>query len=181
MEGRKEMEENESLGRPSTSKPKKMLRKSVKLFGKKRRLSIRMIAEMVNMDKERVRQILHDRLIMKKVCAKMVPKNVTQEQKGNRKNICSDIMERITEQLDMLENVIICDVTRIFQYDPETKRQSMHWKTPTSPRMKKARMSNLKVKAMIVFFDIRGVIVIEWVPKGQMVNRKYYLEVLTKL
>jgi hypothetical protein len=48
--------------------------------------------------------------------------------------------------------------------------------------MKNARMNNLKVKAMmIVFFDIRGVIMIEWVPKGQTINQKYYLVVLTKL
>jgi hypothetical protein len=43
-------------------------------------------------------------------------------------------------------------------------------------------MSKTKVKAMkIIFFDIRGVIMIEWVPEGQTVNQKYYLEVLTKL
>jgi hypothetical protein len=38
------------------------------------------------------------------------------------------------------------------------------------------------VKAvMIVFFNIRGMIMIERIPEGQMVNRTYYLEVLTKL
>jgi hypothetical protein len=43
-------------------------------------------------------------------------------------------------------------------------------------------MSMLKVKAMvIVFFDIRDVIMNEWVPQGQTVNQKYYLELLTKL
>jgi hypothetical protein len=31
------------------------------------------------------------------------------------------------------------------------------------------------------FFSIRGVIVIEWVSEGQMINQKYYLEILTKL
>jgi hypothetical protein len=31
------------------------------------------------------------------------------------------------------------------------------------------------------FFDIRGIIMIDWVPEDQMVNQKYYLEVLTKL
>jgi hypothetical protein len=34
---------------------------------------------------------------------------------------------------------------------------------------------------MIVFFNIRSVIMIEWVPEGQTVNRKYYLEFLTKI
>jgi hypothetical protein len=38
------------------------------------------------------------------------------------------------------------------------------------------------VKAIkIVFFNIRGVIMIAWLPEGQTVNQKYYLEVLTKL
>ena len=68
------------------------------------------------------------------------------------------------------------------QYDPETKRQSMHWKSPQSPRKKKARMSKSKFKAiMIVFFDIRGVIYIDWVPEGQTVNQVYYKNVLTTL
>jgi hypothetical protein len=34
---------------------------------------------------------------------------------------------------------------------------------------------------MIIFFNIRGIIMIEWVPESQRVNQKYYLEVLTKL
>jgi histone-lysine N-methyltransferase SETMAR len=58
----------------------------------------------------------------------------------------------------------------------------MHWKTPTSPRMKKARMSKSKFKAMlIVFIDIKGIIFVEWVPNGQPVNQYYYNEVLIKL
>jgi hypothetical protein len=136
-----------------------------------------MIAEIFNIAQETVRQILHDQLNMRKVYANVVPKNLTQENKDNGKNICSDVMEGITEQPGVLEDVITCDETWIFQYDPDTKRQWMHWKTPTSPRMKKARMSKSKVKAMmIVFFDIRDVIMIEWAPEGQTVNQKYYLE-----
>jgi hypothetical protein len=141
-----------------------------------------MIAEMVNMDKEMLKQILHYQFKIMKICAKMVPKNLTHEQKNNQKNICSDIMEQMTQQSHVLENVTICDETWIFQYDPETKRQSMHWKTPNSLRMKKTRTNKWKVKAMVIaFFDIRGIFMIEWVPEGQTVNQKYYLEVLTKL
>jgi hypothetical protein len=44
----------------------------------------------------------------------MIPKNLTQEWKDNWKNICSDIMEQIKEQLDVLENVITCHETCIF-------------------------------------------------------------------
>jgi hypothetical protein len=38
-----------------------------------------MLAEMVNIYKEVVRQVLHDQLNMTKVCAKMVPRNHFQE------------------------------------------------------------------------------------------------------
>jgi len=34
---------------------------------------------------------------------------------------------------------------------------------------------------LIVFFDIQGTVMAEWVPGIQVVNRQYYIEVLTKL
>ena len=81
-----------------------------------------------------------------------------------------------------MESVITCDETWIFTYDPETKRQSMQWKSPSSPRPTKAKKARSKFKAMmIVFFDIRGIIMTEWVPSGQTVNQHYYVEVLAKL
>ena len=43
-------------------------------------------------------------------------------------------------------------------------------------------MSKSKFKAMmIVFFDIQGVMYIDWVPEGQSVNQVYYKIVLTTL
>jgi histone-lysine N-methyltransferase SETMAR len=181
-EGREEVEEDERPGRFVSSRTDKNIQKINEIVQKDRRLGIRMIADMVNINKETVRQILHDNLNMTKVCAKLVPKNLFQEQKDNRKNICCDVMERLKAEPDLLTHVITCDETWIFQYNPETKRQSMHWKTPTSPRMKKARMRKSKLKAMlIVFFDIGGIIMTEWVPEGQTVNQTYYKEVLIKL
>jgi hypothetical protein len=87
--------------------------------------------------------------------------------KEHRVNCCVDTLENIENDLDFFQNVITCDETWIFQHDPETKRQSMHWKGPKSPRKKKACMSKSKFRAMIiVVFDIRGIIYIDWVPEG---------------
>ncbi|KAL4098417.1 hypothetical protein QTP88_023036 [Uroleucon formosanum] len=181
-EGREEVEDNQRVVRPCSSKTNDNISKINEIVRKDRRLSIRMIAEMVNIDKETVRQILHDELNMTKICAKMVPKNLTLEHKDGRRQICVDILEQMENERDLLKKVITCDETWIFQYDPETKRQSMHWKTSASPKLKKARMSKSKLKAMlIVFFDIKGVIMTKWVPQGQTVNQHYYLQVLTTL
>jgi len=34
---------------------------------------------------------------------------------------------------------------------------------------------------MIVFFDIQGVVHVDWVPEGQTINQVYYKEVFTNL
>jgi len=49
-----------------------------------RRPTIRSIAEQVNIDRETARTILIEDLDMKKVCAKMVPKELTEGQKQRR-------------------------------------------------------------------------------------------------
>ena len=70
----------------------------------------------------------------------------------------------------------------MFDYDPETKRQSEEWHTKSSPRPKKARMSRSRVKTMIiVFFDSRGFVNKEFVPPGQTVNHAFYKDVLERL
>ena len=75
---------------------------------------IRAISELTNINKESVRQILHDDLGMKKVCAKMVLKILTPEQKEHRVNCCADTLENIENDPDFFLNVITCDETWIF-------------------------------------------------------------------
>lgn len=47
----------------------------------------------------------------------MVPKNLTQEEKDNGKNIDSDM----SEKLDLLASLTTSDETWIFRYNPEIK------------------------------------------------------------
>jgi hypothetical protein len=74
---------------------------------------------------------------MKKVCAKMVPKNLSKDQKLNREEMYHNVLKKTEEDPDFLNSAVTCDETWLFQYDPETKRQSMQWKTIHSPRPKK--------------------------------------------
>ena len=111
----------------------------------------------------------------------MAPSFLNPDQKEIRMNICADILQNVENGLNLLENIITCDESWFFQYDPESKRQSMHWKRPSSPRQKKARQSKSKFEAMIVFFDIRGIVHVDWVPEGQTVNQVYYKEAVTNL
>ena len=119
---------------------------------------------------------------MRKVCAKMVPKLLSDEQKECHKELYLDLLQCTDNEPDLLNSLITCDETRVFTYDLETKRQSMQWKSTSSQRPKKACKSHSKFKAtFIVFFDIQGIVMAEWVPSGQTVNQQYYIEVLMKL
>ena len=82
---------------------------------------------------------------------------------------------------NFLKNVITGDETWIFEYDPETKRQSKEWHTSASPRPKKARKSKSKIKSMLIcFFDSEEIVHTEFVPQGHTVNQFYYCEILER-
>ncbi len=121
-----------------------------------------MIAETVNADKETVRKILRIKWNMKKVSAKLFPKNLSPDQKLVCLQICSNSLKGLDEE-ELTENIITCDETRIFQSDVEIKGQFMHWKTLALPQIKKARMSKSKSKAILIifFFYINGIVMTE--------------------
>nr|CAH7720056.1 unnamed protein product [Callosobruchus chinensis] len=182
-EGRESVEDDSREGAPSTSRTAQNVdRLRVRVLGD-RRVSLRMFEDELGINKETIRQMLHEDLGMRKLCAKMVPKVLTVEQKELRLSICKDMISRIEEEgEDWMSNVITGDESWVFQYDPETKRQSMQWVEKGGKRPTKARMSKSKVKSLLIaFFDINGVVHHEYVPAGQTVNGKFYIEVLKRL
>ena len=134
-----------------------------------------MMADELGLNRESVRTILLHDLGKQKMCAKLVPKILSEDQKQCRLNFCKCMLEKIRGNPDILYQVITGDETWVFQYDPETKRQSMRWKTAVSPRPKKAHMSKSKIKVMLIaFFDQKGLAHHEFVPEGETVNQYFY-------
>jgi len=83
-EGRESVTDEERSGRPATSRTEENIAKVRQIVRENRRLTVRSIAEQVNIDRETVRKILTEDLDMRKVCAKMVLKELTEEQKQRR-------------------------------------------------------------------------------------------------
>ena len=116
---------------------------------------------------------------MRKVCAKMVPKNLTINQTANRREVCFDLLDRLEREPEFFSRIITDDKSWILEYDPETKRQSWEWHTANSPHPKKARISKSKIKLMLIcFFDSQGIVHKKFVPTGQIVNQTFYRESL---
>ena len=90
-EGRESVTDEERSGCTATSRTEENIAKIRQIVRESRRLTVRSLAEQVNINRETVRKILTEDLDMRKVCTKMVPKELTEEQKQKRVTICQDL------------------------------------------------------------------------------------------
>ena len=146
------MEDEPRAGRPSTSKMDDSVERVRSLVRSDLRLTLRMINSELNLNRFTAHQILTQDLDMRKVCVKMVPKNLKTEQKANRRDVFLDLLDRLEREPEFFNHVITGDESWILEYEPETKRQSREWRTAYSPHPKKARMSKSKIKSMLICF-----------------------------
>jgi len=126
--------------------------------------------------------IVREDLGKRKICSRFVPHKVAGEQKAKRVETSGDFITMCGRDPSFLQTIVTGDETWCYQFDPESKRQSMEWRSPSSPRHKKSRLQKSKVKTMLIaFFDSDSIIHKEFVPAGQTVNSAFYEEVLKRL
>ena len=180
-EEHEDVEDDPRGGRPSTSRNETNVEFVKKMMHGDRQFTICLISDELHINQNSIWQIITD-LEMRKVYAKMVPKLLNDHQKMWCMLVCQDILENLDTNPDFLKKVITGDKTWVFVYDPETKRQSLNWKSPQSPQIKKVRQSKSKIKFMLIaFFDVRGMIHYEFLLQGQTVNQHVYKEILQHL
>jgi hypothetical protein len=88
---------------------------------------------------------------------------------------CQELLDDVRNNKNFLSRVITGDITWAYCYDPKTKQQSSQWKSPSSPRLKKARQVR---PSTLVLFDCEGIVHHKFVPSGKTVNQHYSREVL---
>ena len=74
------------------------------------------------------------------------------------------------------------DETWLYHYDPETKQQSMEWRHSGSPCPKKFRVQKSAGKVLAsILWDQEGILLTDYLPKGQTINAEYYSSLLVQL
>ena len=113
-----------------------------------------------------VSTILHDRLGMR---------SLSDEQMATRASVCSALLKRFRSKDDFLLCLVTVDETWV-HYEPENKAQ---WVGPGSPRPKKFKTQPSASKVMAtVFWDTKGFIMLDFLPKRSTITGVYYANLL---
>ena len=118
------------------------------------------IAQALGISHGSVLTILHDRLGMRKLTARWVPKSLNDEQMATRASVCSALLKRFKSIDDFLLRLVTVDETWVHYYELENKAHSRQWVGPGSPRPKKFKTQPSAGKVMMatVFWDANGII-----------------------
>ena len=147
-----------------------------------RRIQVEEIAQALGISLGSVSTILHDRLGMRKRTARWVPKSLSDEQMATRASVYSALLKRFRSKHDFILRLVTVDETWVHYYEPENKAQSRQWVGPGSPRSKKFKTQPSAGKVMAtVFWDAKGVIMLDFLPKRSTITGVYYANLLDQL
>jgi hypothetical protein len=150
--GRTSVTDDERSGRPSTSTAEENTERVHAMILDNRRVTIDEMVYHLLISHGSVHEITHNRLGFRKVCARWVSKQLTEEHKRNRLAICRSLLNRYGQEGDaFLRRIITGDGTWIHNYAPESKRQSLEWKHPIS-LTKKVKNSTVSRKSDVDSF-----------------------------
>jgi len=115
---------------------------------------------------------LTERLYKRRITARWIPRDLSEEQKCRRIEIAQQLLHRFREEgKEFLQNVVAIDETWIRDFEPELKSQSSEWRDKVSPRPKKFKRDQSNVKQMMIFaYDCEGVIMTDRLPSGTTVT-----------
>ncbi|XP_075984950.1 protein GVQW3-like [Anticarsia gemmatalis] len=128
QQGRETLEDDSRSGRPNTAVTDENIEKVKKIVLEDRRIKLWQIAEELSISKERIGDILHNRLHMNKVSARWVPKMLTPLDEQRRVETSQEFLDLCKDKLEEIcSRIVTVDETWIRQYDPESKQESMQW------------------------------------------------------
>ena len=144
--GRTSTANDDRSGLPSTATTPSKVEQVWAAVNQGRRRTIHDLCAEVGIGYGSCQRILTEQLNMRRMAAKFVARVLTQDQKDSRVAICQELKETVINDPTRLLNVITGDESIVYAYDPKTKLQSSQWKSPGSPRPKKARMQKKQIE-----------------------------------
>ena len=134
-------------GRPKPVITPEIIDQIHELIFEDRQISAKSIPEQLGISCERVGSIIHEGMDMQKLSAKWVLKCLNADQKRQRCQSSEQLLEFFwCNPNDFLSRLVTSDETLLYQYDLETKKQSMEWWHSSSPYLKKFQVQKSTAK-----------------------------------
>jgi histone-lysine N-methyltransferase SETMAR len=117
-----------------------------------------------------------------KKSARWVPKLLSNDMKKEQVRTSEEFLKMVRRHsLSMLDNIVTMDESAVSFHTPESKQQSKQWLVKGSPGPIKAKKHATRKKQMVLaFFDSKGFIYTNFVPRGRTVNSAYIIEALDR-
>ena len=110
--GRTSLEDETRSGRPSDATDEEMCSKVRDLVYSDRRVKVEEIANALHISHGSISTILHDRLGMRNLTARWVPKSLSEKKMATRASVCSALVKRYTsKEDDFLSRLVTVDET----------------------------------------------------------------------
>ena len=109
------MKDDHRSRRPSTSRTDENVERVRQKVRSDRRITVRMIADELDMNNERVWRIITEDLGIRKICAKIVPRLLNEGQKERRVQVCQNVLEQLETEPNLLKRVVTGDESWIFE------------------------------------------------------------------
>ncbi|KAL4119599.1 hypothetical protein QTP88_012398 [Uroleucon formosanum] len=182
--GRTNVHDEERSGRPSVQTDEIVSLVDQKLRSD-HRLTISALAdEFPNLGRTTVYTIVTEKLGYHKLCARWVPKMLTDQHKEQRMSSGREFLNRYRQDGDdLFFHIVTGDETWISYINPKSKQQSMKWRHSTSPKPKKFKQTPYMSRKMMatVFWDEKGVLLVDFMERGTTITADVYCETLNKL
>lgn len=174
--GRQSMTDEERCGRPLTAVTEENVLAVKKIIEENKRITYEEIQHLMKIGSGSVHKILHDHLRVRRIVSRWVPHNLTDAQKQARVQWCHDMMAKFDAGLSRrVYDIVTGDESWVYQYDPETKRQSTVWVFQNEPTPTKVKRSRSAGKILIAsFFTMTGYLVSIPLRDQSSINADWY-------
>ena len=181
--GRDSLKDDPRPGRPADVISQEMIDRIERLVLNNRRIKVAKLASECGITNESVYTIIHEHLGMSKTSARWVPRNLNMQDRQQRVESRQELLEVYNvNPEDFRTHLVTGDETWLHHWEPDTKKESMQWKHPGSPPPKKFRTQPSASKVMAtVFWDSKGIILIDYKPAGTSITGEYYANIIKQL
>jgi len=127
--------------------------------------------------------IVSNKLKFRRLCARWVPKMLTEEHEWIQQVSALDFLTRYSEEDDnFLSRVVTGDETWVSHATPESKQQPTGWRHTSLATKTKFKQTTSTRKVMCtVFWDRKGILLVDFLPQGSAINAGVYCNTLKKI